>query len=124
MLEDMGSSFGGVCSAYAAVEYGEYFSRFGCVSNAWYVIQEKMKQVVSKADLSHVKKFYMDVGDAEDSTVIESQRLIDSNNEIFEILKEKIEFKKLKYVIAEGAVHNENAWRERFADIITFLFND
>ena len=84
----MGSSFGGVCSAYAAVEYGEYFSRFGCVSNAWYVIQEKMKQVVSKADLSHVKKFYMDVGDAEDSTVIESQRLIDSNNEIKNIFIE------------------------------------
>lgn len=120
----MGSSFGGVCTAYAAAEYGEYFSRFGCVSNAWYVIQKQMEELMIQSDLSHVKKFYMDVGTHEDSRAIESKKYVESNNAIYEIVKNKINHKKLKYVIAKGAIHNEDAWKERFADIIAFLFND
>lgn len=120
----MGSSFGGVCSMYAAFEYGEYFSRFGCVSNAFYVIQEEIEKEAQKSNLSHVKKMYMDVGTNEDSRAIESQKYIDSNQAIYDILRNKMEYSKLKFVQAKDAVHNEDAWRERFADIITFLFND
>ena len=120
----MGSSFGGVCSAYAAFKYGEYSSRFGCLSNAWYVIQEAMEDLAYKSNLTHVKKFYMDVGDQEGSSALKSQKYIQSNNKVYEILKEKLEQKKFKYVLAKGAVHNEDAWRARFDDVITFLFND
>ena len=120
----MGSSFGGVCSTYAAFEYGEYFSRFGCVSNAYYVIQKEMENLAKNSNLDHVKKLYMDTGTKEDSTAIESQNYIDSNQAMFDIIKEKVDYKKIRFEIVKDAVHNEDAWRDRFADIITFLFND
>lgn len=120
----MGSSFGGVCSMYAAFAYGEYFSRFGCLSNAFYVIQNEMEQLAHQSSLSHVKKLYMDVGTKEDSTAIESQFYIKSNQAIYSIIKDKIEPGKLQFEIIQDAIHHEDAWHVRFADIVTFLFND
>ncbi len=120
----MGSSFGGVCSMYAALEYGEYFSRFGCVSNAHYVVQKDIEDLARNSSVSHIKKFYMDVGTKESSNAIESQNYIDSNQAVFNIFLQKMEQKKLRFVLAEGAIHNEEAWRVRFADIVSFLFND
>lgn len=119
----MGSSFGGVCSTYAAMKYSDYFSRFGCVSNAYYVIQKDMEQLVTNSDLMNVKRFYMDVGTKETSTDVNNQNYIKSNNRIYEILKTKLPKEKLEFKIIENAIHNESAWEIRFPDIINFLFN-
>lgn len=120
----MGSSFGGVCSTYAALTHTAYFSRFGCVSNAYFVIQKQMENLAKAANLSKVKKLYMDTGTKESSTDIDAQNYIDSNTDIYNILNEKIDDAKIRFDIIEDAKHNEQAWRKRLPEIIQFLFND
>lgn len=119
----MGSSFGGVASTYAALKYSKYFSMFGCVSNAYFVIQEDMMKLAKEADVSGVKKMWMDVGTKETSNSIDNKRYVESNQAIYDILKDKLDPTQLKFVIAEGAIHNEKDWEERFPEIIQFLFN-
>jgi len=120
----MGSSFGGVSSMYAACHYNDYFSRFGCLSNAWYVVQDEMEKMIQKSDLSKVKKLYMDVGTKESSKALNNELYISSNNKVYDIIKDKLDPSKLKYEIIEGAKHYETAWAKRLPDIIRFLFND
>lgn len=120
----MGSSFGGVCTTYAALTQATNFSRFACVSNAYYVIQKEMETLAKNASLTKIKKLYLDTGTKETSTDISSEHYVSSNTDMYNILKEKINDSKIRFEIIEGAVHNEQAWRDRFPEIINFLFND
>lgn len=120
----MGSSFGGVCSLYAAITQQNYFSRFGCLSNAYYVVQNQMESIAKKADLSGVKKLYLDTGTKETSNAIDQQLYIDSNQSIYDLLKGKIDDDKIKFSIIKDAIHSEESWRERLPQIIKYLFND
>ena len=120
----MGSSFGGVCSTYAALKYTKYFSRFGCVSNAYYVIQDELERLALDSDLSQVKKLYMDIGTKESKDEENALKDIESNQRIFDILNDKMDHSKIEFKIIKDAVHNELAWRIRFPDIIKFLFDD
>ena len=119
----MGSSFGGVLATYATLKYSDYFTRFGCVSNAYYPFQKQFVELTKKANIEDIKKLYMDVGTKE--TEDEGNRLayIESNREIFDILKEKIAPENIKFEIIEGGIHNEKDWEKRFPHIINFLFN-
>ncbi len=49
---------------------------------------------------------------------------METNKEMYEILKEKIDESHIQYNIIDGGVHHESAWKKRFPDIIKFLFND
>lgn len=122
----MGSSFGGVNSTYAAFVYGTYFTRFGCVSNAYYYggFFDKLKDLATTSNLGSVKKFYMDVGTCETEDDRYNELYVDSNKEIYEILKEKIPESNLRFNIIDGGIHHETAWEKRFPEIIKFLFND
>ncbi len=120
----MGSSYGGLSSAYAALKYPEFFTRFGCVSNAFFPVQKDLESLIKNTSLSTCKKFYMDVGTKESSNEKFNDRYIDSNQAVFELLSEKIEPGKLKFKIIKDAIHNESAWEIRFPEIIKFLFND
>jgi len=120
----MGSSFGGVCSTYAALAYSSHFSRFGCVSNAYFPVQKEMESLCKTADLSKVKKMYMDVGSKESSTEEGCERYIQSNQSIYAILKDKMDSNNIRFEIIKDAIHNEADWEKRFPDIIKFLFNE
>ena len=119
----MGSSLGGVASTYAALKYTKYFSMFGCVSNAYFVIQKDMIKLAKEANLKAVKKLYMDVGTKETSTSIDNDMYVQSNQEMYDILKTKLQPDQIQFVIAEGAIHSEQDWEKRFPKIIQFLFN-
>jgi predicted alpha/beta superfamily hydrolase len=119
----MGSSFGGVSSLYAASRYSNFFSRFGCLSNAHYVLGEPFYELMRESDLSKVRKLYMDVGTEETSGAsISSEDYVKSNEKLYEILQEKLPEEDLFFQIVEGAKHDEDAWSKRFKDIIKFLF--
>jgi predicted alpha/beta superfamily hydrolase len=119
----MGSSFGGVCATYAALTYGEHFTRFGCVSNAYFPIQKDIIDLAKKADVSKIKKFYMDVGTKESEDLEHNKHYLDSNQEMYDVLKTKIDPDNIKYEVIKDAIHNESAWELRFPEIIKFLFN-
>ena len=119
----MGSSFGGVSSLYAAVRYTNFFSRFGCLSNAHYVLGDAFLDLIKESDLSKVRKLYMDVGTKEASgTVISSEDYVKSNEVLYDIIKEKLPEEDLAFQIVEGAEHDEEAWSKRFKEIVQFLF--
>lgn len=120
----MGSSFGGVCSTYAAIKYNQHFSRFACLSNAYWVIQSQMEELAKTATISNIKKLYLDTGTKESSRAIEAKQYIESNQRIYDILKDKIPQDRIRFEIIADAIHSESAWRERLPNIIQFLFND
>jgi len=122
----MGSSFGGVNSTYAAFVYGSSFTRFGCVSNAYYYggFFDKLTALATSSDLHSVKKFYMDVGTNETEDKKTNELYINTNKEIYEILKEKLDESILRFNIVEGGIHHETDWEKRFPEIIKFMFND
>lgn len=120
----MGSSFGGLNTLYASMMYTEYFSRFGCVSNAFYVVQEQIEKLAQKSNFDRVKKIYLDVGTKETSRSIDNEMYVESNNAIYDILRDKIDPNIIQYKVIENGVHNEGDWEKRFPEIIQFLFND
>lgn len=115
-----GSSMGGLISTYAACKYPNIFKRVASVSSAYWFTQEEIELLIKKSDLSAIEKFYLDVGTNESSGTIDSQRYIESSESVYSLLKGKV--KDIKFVIADGAVHNELAWRERVPAIFSYLF--
>ena len=120
----MGSSYGGLSSTYAALKYPTYFTRFGCVSNAYFPVQDELEDLIKNSSLSTCKKFYMDVGTKETGYEKEDHKYIESNKSVYKLLSEKIEPNNLKFEIIKDAIHNEADWEIRFPKIIKFLFND
>lgn len=120
----MGSSYGGLSSTYASLKFSEYFSRFGCISNAYFPVQNELEKLVKTSDLSTVKKFYMDVGTKESSTDEKCEKYIISNQAIYELISKKLSSEKLRFEIIEDAIHHESAWEVRFPEIMKFLFSD
>lgn len=120
----MGSSLGGLSSLYAAVKYQDFFTRIGCVSNAFYVVQEEVEKLVSNANLSSIKKLYLDVGTKETSNSINNEAYVKSNQKVFQILQKKVPVSKLRFEVIDGAIHNEKEWKTRFPEIIKFLFSN
>lgn len=115
-----GSSMGGLISTYAACKYPGIFKRVASVSSAYWFAQEEIEALIRESDLSTIQKFYLDVGTNESSGSIDSERYIDSSESVFALLKEKV--RDVQFVVAEGAVHNELAWRERVPDILSYLY--
>lgn len=120
----MGSSYGGLSSTYAALKYSDYFTRFGCVSNAYFPVQKELENLIKNTSLSTCEKFYMDVGTKETGNKKEDKLYMDSNKSVYELLSEKIESDNLKFEIIKDAIHNEADWEIRFPGIIKFLFED
>ena len=118
----LGMSVGGVTVTFAATKYSEHFELFGSISTAFMPVRSKMVELVEKSDFSTVQRMYLDVGTKESENENTSKAYVDSNQEMFNVLKEKISPKRLKFNIIEGSQHIEEDWNERFPNIIDFLF--
>ncbi|MFD0048197.1 alpha/beta hydrolase [Actinomycetes bacterium NPDC127524] len=117
-----GSSMGGLISTYAACTYPDIFKRIASISSAYWFNQKEIESLIENSDLSSIEKFYMDIGTNEDTQSIGSKRYVDSSERVHHILKNRIT--DLRFNIIDGAVHNEQAWRERVPAIFEFLFED
>lgn len=119
----LGISVGGVTSTFAATNYSDHFTIFGGMSSAYIPIREKMVELVKKTNFKSVKKMYLDVGTNESPNEKTSLAYVESNTEIFNELKEKIDSEKLKFEIIEGSQHSEDDWEKRLPSIIEFMFS-
>ncbi|XMB67519.1 alpha/beta hydrolase-fold protein [Mycoplasmatota bacterium zrk1] len=118
----LGVSLGGVCSTYAATNYSEHFTIFGCVSNAYIPIRKDMIGIIKKSDLSRVKKMYLDVGTKESENEKGRIAYLESNKEVFDVLKEKLGSERIKFEVINDAQHIVADWEKRFPNIISYLF--
>ena len=119
----LGISLGGVCATYAAAKYTEHFSIFGCISNAYIPVHKDMIDIIKESDLSGIKRMYMDVGTKESEKEDISTAYLETNKEVFHILKEKLD-SKIKFEIIKDGKHKEADWEKRFPSILSYLFHE
>jgi len=113
-----GSSLGGLISLYLGFAHPEVFSKIAVISpSLWWdhrSILNAITEQVTKPDL----RIWLDMGTAEgarylrDADMLERQLVKRGWRGGFD----------LAYVKAEGAVHDEHAWSDRFGDVLRFLF--
>ena len=117
----VGSSMGGVISAYAALAYPEVFKKCAALSTAFWFYMDEFAEVIESHDYSLDNRFYFDLGEFEGcgDDVIDEWYIV-SNNMIYSMLKDKME--NLEYHYFEGAQHNESEWRKRVPMFMDFLY--
>lgn len=123
-----GSSMGGLISMYAISEYPAVFGQAACVSTHWPILFDNANMGPSQAVRDYMDeklppannhRVWFDHGTATLDQYYEvHQKMVD------EMMKKKgykhgKNWQTHKY---EGAEHNEQAWRKRFGDILTFLY--
>lgn len=124
-LEDdtamVGSSSGGVITAYACMKHPDVFHKGAAVSTAYWLYQKEFIDLVKTSDLSGLERFYFDVGGKEgydDDSL--SQDYLWSNNEIEYLIRQKgIDY---MYRVFEHDVHSEACWRNRVPVFMSYLY--
>ncbi len=120
-----GSSMGGLLTTYAALKYNDYFTRFMCMSNAYFYNGNMILEDIKKSNLSNVKKFYMDVGTLENSGQEDHKyTYVEYNDMVFNELNKKLSPEDIMYVVDEGGKHTEKDWERRFPNALGFIFSD
>lgn len=111
----LGSSLGGLISAYMAWDWSNVFSKLGCFSSSFQVCTPFAAPPASKRPV----RVYLDSGDSGTSndnvllTATERDRLV-SLGYVFNM--------DLDHVIGFGDQHNEDAWKRRLPRALMFLF--
>ncbi|MFR7590468.1 MAG: alpha/beta hydrolase [Longibaculum sp.] len=117
----VGSSMGGVISAYAALAYPSVFHKCAALSTAFWFYMDEFEELINSHDYHELERFYFDLGEFEGCGNEEiDEWYIESNNYIYSLLKDKVE--NLEYHYFEGAHHNEAEWRERLPLFMSFLY--
>ncbi|MBI3586410.1 MAG: histidine kinase [Ignavibacteriales bacterium] len=114
----MGSSMGGVISFMLVWWYPDVFSQAGCLSNAFWVDDDKvLKDVRAYKGSKKSVRIYLDVGGLEGG-------MKQGYDEMVKLLKDKgyNEGKDLEYFFDKDAEHNEYAWAHRLWRPLTFMF--
>lgn len=113
-----GSSLGGLISLYLGFAHPEVFGKIAVMSpSLWWdhrSILNAIEHQATKPDL----RIWLDMGTAEGTRHLR-------DTDMLERLLVKRGWRSgvdLAYVTAPGAVHDENAWGERFGDVLRFLF--
>lgn len=122
-----GSSMGGIISLAAAIKYQDVFSKVAAFSSALFFAEKDMLKFIHETGKNEKMKIYMDVGTKETSNREISQFpeiYITANKMVYEALV-KIGFGKdeIKFLLAEGAIHNETEWSKRFPAMLNWLFD-
>jgi enterochelin esterase-like enzyme len=109
---------GGLISFYMVWLHPEVFSKAACLSSGFAYDDGHIINTVAKSEkkLPGVR-LYLDCGDQD----IDKHFLPD-NNRMNALLNSKHPEVKMKYMVFNGATHNEYAWAKRLAIPLTFLF--
>jgi predicted alpha/beta superfamily hydrolase len=115
----MGSSMGGLISMMIVLWYPAYFSEAACLSTSvgFGLSKKELEDRFSENNLSKNLRLYMDVGELE--------RPLVPGNEALAAFLQKNGFesgKNFEFFIAQGALHNEQAWAHRLWRPMKFLF--
>ena len=123
----VGSSMGGFISLYLGSEYPEVFSKVGAFSTAVWFEEDRLLKQLEKVNPALETRWYLDVGTEEtsnDSIVDFNARYINGSKNVVEKLKAcGVPETHIRFVLDEGAVHNELAWAKRLPKALKWLFN-
>lgn len=121
----VGSSAGGIISAYATLRYPQIFKKCAALSTAFWYYPAQFEALIKEADLSPISCFYLDLGSNEGV----GQMLISNfyryyNDHMYSLLKEKGIDDRLHYAVYEGAIHHESEWRKRVPVFMELFYPD
>ncbi len=119
----VGSSMGGVISAYASLARPDIFKKCAALSTAFWFYMDEFAKLIQTHDYHELEGFYFDLGEFEGcgSEMID-EWYIESNDDIFELLKDKMD--NIEYHYFAGAFHNEREWRKRVPLFMKFLYGE
>jgi predicted alpha/beta superfamily hydrolase len=113
-----GSSFGGIVSLYVGLRYPEVFGKIAALSTSVWVDDRFIVRFVDALPAKPDTRVWVDIGTREGpSSVPDARALHDAL-----LRKGWREGADLRYVEADGAVHNEVAWAKRMPAVLEFLF--
>ena len=113
-----GSSLGGLISLYLGFTYSEVFSRLAVVSPSLWWNEHSILRTVSTGRTRPNLRIWLDMGTAEGlrhlrDTDLLHRRLLQRG------WRDGVD---LDYLRVPAGLHNENAWRARFDQVLRFLF--
>lgn len=115
-----GSSMGGVMSLYMGSAYPDYFDKILAMSTHFMIDSVGMGEILSKFDQKNKQKIYLDTGTEEFDDDILKSSYISLSQMAYGFLKDRLD---IKYVIDEGARHNEKYWQKRLPDALRYLYD-
>lgn len=116
----LGSSMGGLISAYAVCEYSEIFDGAGCLSSSWTVAgQTFVEYLKHHLPSPEAHKFYFDFGIEEQ---IGNYKYIQKRIDVLMQSAGYVENETWLTARFPGAEHSEQAWAERLSIPLEFLF--
>ena len=111
----MGSSLGGLISTYGALKYQQIFSKSGPFSPAYWINYDSIWSFVTNAGMQNEIRFYQNAGEDEGDAFIEMMYMMEDS------LK-KAGFNMVTSKVIAGGQHNEQTWRDDFAEAYLWLF--
>lgn len=120
-----GSSMGGLISLYIGLSHPEIFSKIMAMSTAVWFAKNPLFDFIKTVSLRNDLKIYLDIGTKETSndSIKEFPNIyLNDSKQLFQLLYDRILQKNnLKFIIDEGAPHNELQWARRFPEAIKWL---
>ncbi|HTZ95046.1 MAG TPA: alpha/beta hydrolase-fold protein [Terriglobales bacterium] len=117
-----GSSLGALISLYAAIDQPELCSRLLLESPSLFVSKRKLLKH-SLYFLHWPDRIFLAIGTKETGREDKDQQAVQDVRELEGILRRaRMDERRLRVNIDEGAVHHEREWAKRFPDALQFLF--
>lgn len=114
-----GSSMGGIMSLYMGSAYPEYFDKVLAMSTHFILEPVGMGEILAKYDSKNNQKIYLDTGTKEFEDVVTQKSYVFLSQMAYGFLKDKLD---IKYVVDQGAIHNEKYWQKRLPDALKYLY--
>jgi predicted alpha/beta superfamily hydrolase len=113
-----GSSLGGLISLYLGFAHPEVFGKIAVMSPSLWWDHRSILNAITQQERKPNLRIWLDMGTAEGTRHLRDADMLEG-------LLVKRGWRvglDLAYVKAQGAVHDEQAWSERFGDVLRFLF--
>lgn len=113
-----GSSLGGLVSIYLGIKYADVFGKLAVISPSVWWDKRSILDYIKRSAIKPNTRIWIDIGTEEDEEGVGDTKLLQEAL----IAKGWQNDKNLKCLIVKGAKHNEQAWSQRFDQILGFLF--
>ncbi|HZT42232.1 MAG TPA: alpha/beta hydrolase-fold protein [Chthonomonadaceae bacterium] len=119
-----GSSLGGLVSLYLGLKYPGTFGRLAVISPSVFWADHSIVRQVQTLPSKLPLRIWLDIGTAEAPDPDDARSVVQDARQLRDALIARgwrLDV-DLKYVEAEGAKHNEQAWAQRVPNILKFLY--
>ncbi len=113
-----GSSLGGLISLYLGLEHPDVFGRIAVLSPSIWWDQRSILTFIAEAVPKPALKIWLDIGTAEGLRHVRDTELV-NRRLMNQGWKPHVD---LEFVKIEGGFHSEDAWADRFDQVLAFLF--